>query len=173
MANARINHVIHGLFQRRTSQLSPEEVGRFYDNFVIACVDIVPIINEPSGRKILLGLRHEEPKTWWTIGRGMVPGESPYETASRALSEEFGITGTGHDRFKLLCINSSVFSHRRQPPEQNGRHCLTIVFALEVKELEIERLVSKKYKEVAWFDVQESSVLDPTIRMVALAVQDI
>lgn len=146
-----INHFVYGDFKRQPSQLSSEEVGKFYDNFVPVSVDVVPMIVEPTGKKVLLGLRREEPKTWWTIGRGMVPGEAPSETASRALYEEFGINAE-INIFNFVCINSSVFALRRQLPEKNGRQCLTLVFSLEVKPEEMNYFVfqSEKYHEVRW-----------------------
>lgn len=147
-----INHFVYGKIKRHPSKLSNEEVGKFYDNFVPVSVDVIPIVIMASGKKVLLGLRREEPKTWWTIGRGMVPGESPTETASRALQEEFKIDANPHD-FKLICINSSVFPLRRQPPEKNGRQCLVLVFSLEITIREMNRFISQggKYHKIRWF----------------------
>ena len=130
MKNAgNINHIVYGNFNQHLSRLSPEEVGKFYDNFVPASVDVLPIKNGAAERSILLGLRRDEPRAWWTIGGRMVPGESPYETASRVLRKEFGFDlGLELNRLKFLCVNSSVFALREQPPKENGRHCLVIVF---------------------------------------------
>ena len=152
--NGRINHFVYGEFKPQPCRLLPAEVGKFYENFVPASVDVVPVITTGTEKKILLGLRYEDPKIWWTIGRGMVPGESPAETAIRALREEFGID-TDSNRFKFICINSSVFDRRRQPPEENGRHCLTVVFSLEVRPDEINyfSLKNEKYQKLGWFPI--------------------
>jgi ADP-ribose pyrophosphatase YjhB (NUDIX family) len=153
----RINHVVYGEFNQHLSRLSSEEIGKFYDNFVPVSVDVLPIKSGTSERNVLLGLRREEPRTWWTIGRGMAPGESPYETASRILRKEFGFyLGLEQlDRLKFLCINSSVFPLRRQPLEKNGRHCLVIVFSLEIKNNELLLPQTGKYRELKWFSVSE------------------
>ena len=151
-----INHVVYGEFNQHLSRLSSEEIGKFYDNFVPASVDVLPISSGTSERNVLLGLRCEEPRTWWTIGGGMVPGESPYETASRVLRWGFGVDlRLELDRLKFLCVNSSVFPLRRQPPGKNGRQCLVIVFSLEIKNNELLLPQTGKYRELKWFSVSE------------------
>ena len=86
----------------------------------------------------------------------MAPGESPAETAIRVLREGFGFDlGLELNRLKFLCINSSVFPLRRQPPEKNGRHCLVIVFSLEIKSDEFLLPQTGKYRELKWFSVSE------------------
>lgn len=158
--NGRINHFVYGEFKPQPCRLLSTEVGRFYDNFVPVSVDVMPVITTGTEKKILLGLRRD-PKIWWTIGRGMVPGESPAETAIRALREEFGID-TDSNRFKFICINSSVFDRRRQPPEENGRHCLTVVFSLEIRPDEIDyfSLKNEKYQKLRWFPISKINYVD-------------
>lgn len=163
-----INHAVYGNFTRQPSQLSAEEVGKFYDNFVLVSVDVIPTIIDDHGKKVLLGLRCEEPKSWWTVGRGMVPGEAPVETAIRALQEEFEINAESQ-KFKLACINSSVFPLRKQPPQENGKQCLTLVFSMETTANKINLFISKtgKYQEIKWFRQSEITRenFDPSIYM--------
>ena len=151
-----INHAVYGNFNQHLSRLSPDEVGKLYDNFVPASVDVLPIKSGAAERSILLGLRRDEPRAWWTIGGRMAPGESPYETASRVLRKEFGFDlGLELDRLKFLCVNSSVFALREQPPKENGRHCLVIVFSLEIKSNEFLLSQTGKYREFGWFPRSE------------------
>jgi len=174
MKNIGINHAVHGEFKRRQSRLFSEVAGVFYDNFVPAAVDVLPISKRTSQRSVLLGLRRSEPVNWWTIGRMIKPGEEPAKTAGNVLSEEFGINANPDD-FRLVCINSSVFSLRKQPPKENGRHVLTIVFALEVDEDEPKFSLPQtgKYRETRWFSTSEiiSGDFYPTIKSMVKMVK--
>jgi len=169
-----LNHFVHGNFQPHPSQLTAEQVGKFYDNFVPASIDLVPMVSTPEGQKILLGLRSGEPKVRWTLGRTIKPGESPTETIRRTLREEFELEWSDKktkERMSFVCLNSSVFSVRDQPPKENGRHCLVIVCSLEIEQRDMENFVvssSSKYREMKWFFISEiNSSFDPIIRATA------
>ncbi len=158
-----INHFVNGIFQPRPSQLSPEEIGKVYDNFVPVAIDVVPIVF--SARKILLGLRSQEPKIWWTVGRTVRPGESPSQTVNRILFEEFRMRMDENelvDRLGFVCINSSVVAIRDQPPQENGRHCFIIVLSLNVNENDMQQYVicDSKYREVKWFFLSQINTRD-------------
>ncbi|MFH0932654.1 MAG: NUDIX hydrolase [bacterium] len=129
------------------------------------------MVSTPEGLKILLGRRSQEPKVWWTIGRTIRPGEAPSDTVHRTLKEEFELEWSREkieERMQFICINSNVFSVRDQPPEENGRHCLVVVFSLETEEQDIEKFVvssTSKYREMKWFFVSEvDSTFDPVIQ---------
>lgn len=172
MKNCRhkINHFVYGDFSRGSSKLSARELGKFYDNFVPAFVDVVPVLAGFSDKRILLGFRREHPRMWWTMGRGIIPGESPIETANRVLSEEFGISSS-FNRFNFLCVNSFVSPLRKHPPKENGRHSLVIVFSLDVKRGEMKYFPSQsgKYSEIKWFFLSEidNHNFDPVMRAMA------
>ncbi|MFA5098669.1 MAG: NUDIX hydrolase [Candidatus Paceibacterota bacterium] len=165
-----INHFVYGDFRRRSSNLSAKELGKFYDNFVPAFVDVVPVVAEFSSKKILLGFRREHPRMWWTMGRGIIPGESPMETANRVLKEEFGI-GSDFNKLDFLCVNSFVSPLRKHPPKENGRHSLVVVFSLGVKRGEMKYFPpqSGKYSEIKWFSLSEvdNQNFDPVMRAMA------
>jgi ADP-ribose pyrophosphatase YjhB (NUDIX family) len=101
----------------------------------------------------------------------MKPGESPQETVSRALKEEFRLRLSKKElnkRLGFVCINSSTFSLREQPPRKNGRQNLIVVFSLDIKEEERKQFTvsqGSKYKKMKWFAVSETNIqgLNPII----------
>lgn len=160
----RFSHFVPKNFKPQPSKLSSaQEVGRFYDNFVPVCVDVVPVIGwrgPREQRKILLGLRPRHPRGWWAVGRTTKPGESLVETANRTLFEEFGfdlrslsVKGLPK-RFHFACASSCVFPLREQPRQENGRHVFIFVLFFEVRQNEIKKFAAfknNKYLETKWF----------------------
>ena len=49
--NGRINHFVYGEFKPQPCRLLPAEVGKFYENFVPASVDVVPVITTGTEKK--------------------------------------------------------------------------------------------------------------------------
>lgn len=144
-------------------------MGKIYDCFVLPFVDVLPVSEDG---KILLGLRKTEPKTWWTVGKGIIPGETLAETAKKVLQEELGINANP-SRFKLICINSSVYEIREQPPKENGRATLIMVFSILIKQKEIRNLISQsgKYHALKWFPCPKiNKDFDPVIRKTVKAL---
>lgn len=152
-------------------KLTPEEMSKVYDDFVIVSLDIIPVIFTPHGTEILLGRRKiSEPISWWTVGETLPPGNSPAKTIQEILKKELGLEWSIEKiegKMFYICTNSCVFATRSQPPIGHGRHCLVLVFALEMEEQDIEKIVNsnKKYSEMKWFFISKiDESFDPVIQ---------
>lgn len=140
----RLNPVSSG------DRLPAEIYSQALDHLVIACVDIVLTYQT----EIFLAKRNHPPRpSWWILGGRMVAGEAPLIAASRKIREEAALNISG-DRLQFIGVYSTCFTHRQQPPQQNGLHSLNITYQVELTAVEKAqlKLLTTEYERGEWMD---------------------
>lgn len=123
------------------------------DSVVRACVDICAV-NQKG--EMLFGKRAWYPaRDWWIIGGGMRPGESFREAASKNIKRELGLD-IEPERFERLWEYSMAWAKRREPPEDNGCHDVSITMLLWISpEEEMQIKHNAEYEEIRWVGLEE------------------
>jgi ADP-ribose pyrophosphatase YjhB (NUDIX family) len=145
-------HFIEEGFRSHIDRLGDREYSRVLNSIVITCVDVI-LLNTKG--EMLLGKRSYHPaKTWWIAGGRMRPGESFEEAAVRNIKRELGLI-IAPERFSYLGTYSFVWAIRRQPPVENGSHCVSITMTLKVTDEEAALIKpSEEYTETRWWDLK-------------------
>lgn len=140
------------------------------DNVVRACVDVF-IVNQRG--EVLLGKRSYYPHPdWWIIGGGMKPGESFPEAAKRNIKRELGLD-IEPERFEPepLWVCSMSWAKRREPPEDNGCHDVSITMLLRIlSEEETQIKHNEECEEMRWVRLEEvvkDALLHPFLKTLA------
>jgi len=140
---------VTGLFIGPHNYFIPSELyGRTVrDNVVRGCVDI--LVTDGNGN-VFLGKRNIQPwDQWWTFGGAMVPGESPADSCARIAKRDLGLE-VNSDRFSFITYKSLVFSVRREEPQENGCHDISLFHLLVVPSVREFNLEPDEYNEGVW-----------------------
>lgn len=116
----------------------------------LVCVEFVPISPD---RKVLLGWRKEEPAkgTLYTIGGGIIAGETFEEAASRVAKRELGID-VYPNRIECAGYVSQVWA--TSPIGKHGCHGITWVMYCNITQQEMDdiKIVDNSHSKLEWVD---------------------
>ncbi len=132
-----------------SKRMSDSALSEFLDARVVVCSDV--ILYNKTKKVVYLATRiHKPAEGLWVIGGQTKRGERAEQTAMRRLQAETGLS-VDEDRLQFLTIIESQWSYRAEPEQNNGRHDLTRVFAVEISD--DERLQAEKHLDSQEYDV--------------------
>ncbi len=142
-------HIEHSL---ENNFLSGKALVEYLDGCVVVCSDVVPYSRERG--TVILPIRiHKPAEGIWVIGGRTQKGERAAETVIRRLEKETGLK-VGESRLQHLGSREFMWAYRSEAPgQENGRHDLNRIFALEVSDAEVE--IMRKGLESKEYDLEQ------------------
>ncbi len=130
-------------------RLDDAPYGLALQRFIGLCTDAMIVGFDFSLDKLVAFLAKRKAKpmsSWWMIGGGRMPGETPSQSIVRCFKSETGLT-VDEERFGYLCRNSYIWKDRQQQPQDVGCHMEadTFVVVLTHDEMAAIRLDKNEY----------------------------
>lgn len=124
---------------RKAERPCDECMGKARSWLVRACLDLVPVT---TTGELLLGRRGHQPRMgeWWIFGGKWPWGASPEMALTQTAGNELGIA-IERDRFYELPYRSLAWPTRREPPQDDGVHDISLPFALVLDPSELTRVL--------------------------------
>lgn len=147
-------------------RLSKEDYAKMTRKAPIPCVECVPV--QKDG-KVLLGYRTDEPAkdTFYTIGGGIIAGESFEEAAARVGSRELDLD-IDPQRFRRAGSEISQVWANNPTGAKGGIHGITWVMYFDITEDEANDIVmDESHSRLKWVDPERyihSSECHPVLR---------